>query len=189
MSFVENNPLLKGHRGMLGGTLVFRQVNGRTVISARPKKRDKPTAHQLKTKAKFLLAVEYAKLQMSIPEMKEIYKKAVNKNIPNAYTAALKDYLNAPVVDSIDSKEYKGSIGDLLFFHAIDDFQVTSVTVEIRDASGSLLEKGEASERDLHRNGWQYSATVANASLAGSVIVATAKDRAGNVANKEIVLA
>ncbi|MEJ1239069.1 hypothetical protein WBG78_13120 [Chryseolinea sp. T2] len=188
MSFVENNPLLKGHRGMLGSTLVFRQVNGRTVISARPKKRDKPTAHQLKTKAKFMLAVEYAKAQMSIPELKEIYKKAVNKNIPNAYTAALKDYLNAPVVDSINAKEYKGRVGDILFFHATDDFQVMSVTVEIRSAAGELLEKGEASERELHRNAWEYKATVDNTNLAGSVIVATAKDRAANSDTKEMVL-
>lgn len=188
MSKAENNPLLKHQSGMIGRTMVIRQVNGRTIISNAPRKRDQPTAHQLKTKEKFMRAVDYARRQMAVPEIKALYQKAVNRDLPNAYTAALKDYLNAPVVSVIDAGNYKGQAGDPIFIVASDDFEVRSVTVAIHDATGALLEGGEARKRDLHLEGWEYFATAANASPAGSRIVVTVKDRPGNEGMKDQVI-
>jgi hypothetical protein len=170
------------------GNIVIRQVNGRTIISARPKKRDQPTAHQVKTKDRFMHAVDYARRGMAIPEIKGVYQKAVNKKITNAYTAALKDYLNAPVVRVIDASAYKGQPGDMINVEARDDFEVISLTVEIRDATGGLLEAGDAQMMDIKMNWWEYKVTVTNAQVAGSVIVASAKDRPGNVGVKEAAL-
>ncbi|MGC3945952.1 MAG: hypothetical protein QM762_15765 [Chryseolinea sp.] len=185
MSKAENNPALNKQRGMFGGTMVFRQVNGETIISARPKKRDKPTEHQLKTKGRFLKAVEYARSQMAIPENKALYQKAINRKIPNAYTAALKDFLNAPVVAQIDTTEYTGQVGSILHFRISDDFEVVSVRVEIFDSLGFSLESGQAKAWDLQGDGWEYNATMINTKVAGSRIVVTAKDRPGNTTARE----
>jgi len=38
MAKVADNIILKGIRGMLGDMLVFRQLNGQTIVSAKPKK-------------------------------------------------------------------------------------------------------------------------------------------------------
>lgn len=189
MSKTDNNPVLNGVSGMLGKTLVIRQVNGRTIISNRPKKRDKPTDHQLKTKEKFMRAVAYAKQQIADPERKSLYKAGVNRTIPNAYTAALKDFLNAPVVREINVTTYKGEVGNVIHIVATDDFEIVSLIVDIYDGAGALLESGEAVRADLTLVGWNYVATLVNEKIAGSRIVVTAKDRPGNITLKEAVKA
>lgn len=188
MSKIENNPATNKMRGMLGGTIVYRQVNNVTICSTRPKKRDKPTEHQIKTKGKFLKAVEYAKQQMALPEMKALYQKAVNSRIPNAYTAALKDFLNAPTVMEVRTSEYNGQAGSRLSCIVHDDFEVMAVKMEIFDQTGRLLESGYAEKMDLQADGWEYKATVANPTATGSRIVITGTDRPGNAGVKEVVL-
>jgi hypothetical protein len=187
MSISANNPLLKNHSGMLGKTLVIRQVNGKTVISSAPKKRDVPTEHQLKTKARFMLAVDYAKKQMANPEIKAMYKKAAKGDIPNAYTAALKDFLNKPAVSLIDVKEYNGQVGSKIHVVAKDDFEVVSVRVDIYDATNALLETGYAAPVEK-RNTWSYAVGMFNTQVAGSRIVVTARDRPKNEGVKEVVV-
>jgi hypothetical protein len=54
------------------------------------------------------------------------------------------------------------------------------VTVSIRTAAGVLVEEGNAILNPLDRNKWIYTATQNNASLAGSIISATARDLPGN---------
>jgi hypothetical protein len=58
-------------------------------------------------------------------------------------------------------------------------FKVASVHVKISHGDGTLVEEGAAIKQndDLH---WEYTATVANASLNGDVITVTASDMAGN---------
>ena len=187
MPISTNNPLLKKNSGMLGKTFVIRQVNGKTVIQSAPKKRDVPTEHQLKTKARFMLAVDYAKKQMANPEIKAMYKKAAKGDIPNAYTAALKDFLNKPAVTLIDVKEYNGEVGSKIHVVAKDDFEVASVRVDIYDATNALLETGYAAHAKRH-NTWSYAVGKLNAQVAGSRVVVTARDRPRNEGVKEVVV-
>jgi hypothetical protein len=186
MSKSSNNPILQKHSGMLGN-LVIRQVNGRTIISTRPKKRDVPTDHQLKTKARFMLAVDFAKRQMADAGIKAQYQKAAVRNIPNAYTAALKDFLNKPTVTLVDVKDYTGAIGSVIHVKAQDDFEVVSVRVDIYDAANALLESGYAAPNEK-RNGWSYAVGKLNVPTAGSRIVVKAKDRPKNEGVKEVVI-
>ena len=186
MSKSTNNPILQKHSGMLGN-LVIRQVNGKTIISIRPKKREVPTDHQLKTKARFMLAVDYAKKQMADPNSKALYKKAAVREIPNAYTAALKDFLNKPTVTIVDVKDYTGAIGSEIHVVAKDDFEVASVRVDIYNAADALLESGYAAPNKV-RNGWSYAVATLNMPTAGSRVVVTAKDRPKNESVKEVVI-
>lgn len=188
MSISENNPLLSNQKGMIGGMLVIRRVKGNTVISLRPRKRAEPTPHQLETKKRFLQAVAYSRRQMQVPGIKALYTTAVRGKIPNAYTAALRDFLNAPIVHSIKAEEYQGRIGDTILIYATDDFEVTGVTVAIMDASGTLRETGEAERTDFDRDGWEYKSTVENDAARSCKIVVTAMDRPGHTGVMEVFL-
>ena len=85
--------------------------------------------------------------------------------------------MNAPTVQHIDISGYRGRAGDTIAIRAVDDFSVTKVSVQIRNAAGTLIEEGEAAKG---LNCWRYRVTVPNLSISGSTIRATAFDRPGN---------
>lgn len=95
--------------------------------------------------------------------------------------------MSPPVVRSIDTRKYKGAIGDKIEVLAFDDFRVTTVQVEIHTADGTLLEIGNAV---LSTNGvvWIYAATQENTLLTGSKINAIATDVPGNEGALEVTL-
>ncbi|MFN8311164.1 MAG: hypothetical protein U0289_00035 [Cyclobacteriaceae bacterium] len=91
-----NNPLLANVRGQLGGICVFRQVNGQTIISIMPRKRDRSleTDAQRATYERMRTASRYAKEVLLDPGWALQYRAmAKNRKLPNAYTAAVTDYL------------------------------------------------------------------------------------------------
>lgn len=67
---------------------------------------------------------------------------------------------------------------------AKDDFWIVSVVVKIEDASGKVIEVGEATTADRRSEFWMYVATQENAVLRGSVVTITATDFAGNVVER-----
>jgi hypothetical protein len=90
------------------------------------------------------------------------------------------DYLTSPTVESIDLSKYKGAINDVISITAIDDFKVTKVEVVILSAAGQQLEAGTAIQDKFDGTKWRYTATVANALLAGTQVTVTAYDTPGN---------
>ena len=96
MARVDDNPLTIGLRGKFGDMFVFRRMNGKTFASRAPGKQDKKkeTVPQRKTRANFRDAALWAKATLSNPEKKAyIQKRAKMLELPNAYTAAVKEYL------------------------------------------------------------------------------------------------
>jgi hypothetical protein len=95
--------------------------------------------------------------------------------------------MSSPVVKGIDTRNYKGVIGDKIVTRAINDFRVTGVRVEIYAANGTLLEAGNA---ELNINGidWTYTATQVNNPLVGSKIKAIATDVPGNEGMLDVTL-
>ncbi len=187
MPKATNNPLLNGMSGMLGNNIVFRQVNGETIMSNRPKKRETLTAHQEKSKARLTIGASYARRQMEIPYIKALYKQGVTKKLTNAYTVALTDFLTAPSIGHVDVSRYDGSIGSVIEIEAHDDFEVASVTVSLYDAVNKLIESGDAT-RSI-RGTWTYETTKLNADVTGSRIVVKVMDRPGNAVSREVVIA
>ena len=95
MAKVFDNMLISGLRGKLGKQLVFRVVNGVTIVSHAPEKPDpkKETEAQRKTRTTFRAASHRAKAQVVNPErMRDYMRLAKNWNLTNAYTTAIKDY-------------------------------------------------------------------------------------------------
>jgi hypothetical protein len=176
-----------GLRGMVGGMLVFKQVNGKTVVAQRPRKSSKPpTEDQLERQQKFREAAIYAKNAIKEPQLKEIYDAFAGKG-KSAYNIAFADYYKAPILSKAMVSNYNGTVGATVKVQAIDDVQVQMVTVEIKRANGLLIESGEA---QIMVNGldWEYVATVANLNLTDTMISFTATDIPGNSSTLEIAL-
>ncbi len=161
------NVVMQGASGKIGKTLVFRQLqNGETVIANRPKPRVKPLSSAEEAHRERFLDASFAK---------------------SAYTVAITDCLTSPTIKEIILDDYSGTIGDVISVRAIDDFNVQTVRVRIMKADNTLLEEGFAvlSDEDLN---WNYVATLANASIAGTTIEVIASDIPGNKTVKAVII-
>jgi hypothetical protein len=97
MAQVAMNDITSGLRGKFGEDFVFRVMRGKTFVSRRAHKPDKSgeTFAQRSTRDTFRHASAWAKQILLIPGRKEVYlERARQLNLPNAYTAALKEYMS-----------------------------------------------------------------------------------------------
>jgi len=173
---------------MLGQNVAVRQVGTRTMVKSRPSYKRESTPRQLEVQTKFMGAADWAKWKLTQPGQAEAYQSRTTSKMKSAYMIAVRDYLNTPEVKSIDVKKYRGAIGDLIRVHALDDFMVTKVEVEICDAAGAIIEKGEAIQSVDHNQFWIYSTTVANPLVTGTKVQVIAYDNPGNQGILDVVL-
>jgi len=81
MARIDNNPLVQGASGNLGGKCVYKKRGSKTFIAMMPKinKNKKPTDDQVRVRDHFGEAVAYAKGAILSPVLKKLYqKKATN---------------------------------------------------------------------------------------------------------------
>jgi hypothetical protein len=186
MGFVKDNYVTSGASGNVGNLWSFRQRAGRTVLAKQRGASSKPpTAEGLAVQSRFKTAVDYALNAMNNPAIKAAYAAAAPRGV-SAYNMALGDAAQSPVVSKIDSTNYHGAVGDKLVIDATDNFKVTGIVVTIDSAAGALIETGSA-VLDDNKN-WIYTATVANAVIAGSKITAVASDLPGNTGTLSVTL-
>jgi hypothetical protein len=146
MATVSSNLLTKGFSGSLG-PVVFRQLRGKTIIAGKPDKiLKKQSAHQRQNRDRFKAASIWAKQQMLDEERKKYYwHKAKKLKVPNAYTAAVCDYMRKGEVKEVDTRQYKGNAGDVIKVMATKkDFAVNKVQVTLYNAEGVEIESGMA---------------------------------------------
>jgi hypothetical protein len=178
MGQLKNNPMMSTASGMVGDTVVFRQVRGKTVIANRPTKGRTLNEKQQATVLRFKNAAQYAKGALANADLKAKYTAGISGSRFTARLVAISDYLNAPKVTEIDTTAYKGVVGNPITVTATDDFVVTKVTVNILSA-GAVVETGDAIQDPVAHQLWKYVATAA-AAPGGTTIQATAYDTAGN---------
>lgn len=189
MAYVNNSIITGKFRGLLGKEIVFREWAGKTVVAKAPKgRKGAPSTKQAELQERFLFATQYAKaiISNSDQSMAEAYA-AVLRPRQNVYSRAVEDYMSSPVVKSIDTRNYKGNIGDAILVRAIDDFRVVSVRVEIYAADGLLLEAANAVQ-DINGIDWTYTVSEVNNLLTGCKITAIATDVPGNEGAMEVTL-
>ncbi|CAN5591126.1 hypothetical protein BH10BAC4_BH10BAC4_11910 [soil metagenome] len=176
--------------GLFGESITIRKVNGRVVVTNRPKKkRGEPTEKEIAHRARVSEAAKYAKSIADSEELRALYATGVKKKHESPQSVAIGDFMNAPEVKAIEVMKYTGAVGDSIEVHAVDDFQVTKVTVTIIDANSVVIEQGDAIDDAQTRvNQWKYKTTVANTTLKGTKIMVIAYDRPGNQGSNEIVL-
>jgi len=178
MGFITENDLTDGISGRVGNKIVFRTIKGVTIATRRPKATDAPsTAKQITHRENFKRAAAYAKKKMLDPVAKEEYlQMAGDKAFHNAFSEAVRDYMVAPLIESINVTGFTGVAGSVIPIRVAGVNKVVSISVTITDAGNNLIETGAATQDDI---GWIYITTVAVAALQGVKITATAKDRPG----------
>lgn len=155
---VKLNPMFESARGQIGD-LVFREMKGKTVVSRKPVITAAPTEGQIEARSRFKMAVDYGKGAMSGEDMRSLYKAAAKQRDLPVYAVMIADYFNAPTIHSLDLDGYTGQAGSVFGIIVTDDFAVASVTVQILDGFGNLVESGPASQAFDGPNRWNYNAT------------------------------
>ncbi|MFM9836692.1 MAG: hypothetical protein ACKVOQ_00430, partial [Cyclobacteriaceae bacterium] len=88
--------------GMLGQTLVFKNLCGRTIVASRPRPPKTQSEKQRQSRTKFRQASSWAKNVLLDQQKKTYYlQKAKKLKLPNAYTAAIADYMCRPSLKEI----------------------------------------------------------------------------------------
>jgi hypothetical protein len=145
MAFVTTHSIAGNLRGSIGN-LVFRQMLGKTVVSGSPRTPKKQSDKQRENRQRFKIASRWAKVQMNDPEKKAYYLgKAKKLKLPNAYTAAVCDYMRKAEIKAIDTRRYQGKQGDAILIKAAKkDFIIGPAEVIISTADGEVIEAGVA---------------------------------------------
>ena len=143
MAIVKNNDMIEGISGMIGRH-VFRQVRGKTIMSMRPPKPVKQSEHQKENRDRFRKASQWAKTILLEPEKKAYYQKKSRKlKLPNAYTAAIADYMRSAKVMQVNRYEDKTT-----FSIQKKDFDLEQIDIVVNKDSGEketrTLPKGES---------------------------------------------
>ncbi len=95
MARVNGNIILEKHSGAIGKQLVYRQFNGKTVVSKYPdRSKVVYTPDQLQYRKIFALASKYASDIVKDPVKKRAYKVTPGASV---YHTALRDFMNAHV--------------------------------------------------------------------------------------------
>jgi hypothetical protein len=181
MARSNNNILTKGLSGMVGKQIVFRTWNGKTFISVAPKKPKKQSAVQKENRSKFKRATIYAKNMMKDAIKKAEYKDIAKKlQLPNAYTAAITDYMRNPQIEALDLASYSGMADEEIKVTASKKgFEIQVVEVTVVDQNGEAIEEGKAEKGS--GNEWIYKTThnIEDKKLVKFLI--RARDKAGNM--------
>ena len=184
MAFVDESIFVDGARGKVNKA-VYRRWKGHTVLSRVPARAGELKPNQKAQCSKFKEAVAYAVEALKDTDLREQYlQKGKNKQL-SAYNMAIADFLTPPVIDAINTENYKGAIGNKISITVTDNFKVTSVLVKIQKPDDTLIESGNAV---LKLQQWVYTTTVANPDLTGCKIVVEAKDTPAHTSEKEVLL-
>lgn len=188
MAIVDKNIIIEGLKGKLGNMLVFRQRNGKTVVSVAPQKTDKPPSEaQLSRRERFRRAVVYAQEVLQNPSLKDWYA-AKRLHHQSVYHAALSDYMHPPQIMKIDTQSYSGNEGDHLYIEVAEESGVTAVTVTFYHPDGTLAEEGAALPGE-QKTGWVYTAQKNAAPWQSLSLTVRATDKPGHVSEKAVKLA
>jgi hypothetical protein len=180
MSIVNENPLLEGASGKFANVLVYRRVRGKVIMAKKPKPSTTVTEKQLDVRKSFKKAAGYSKRQLAKPEVKRLYAEGITAKKHNAHLVAMSDYLNAPEIAPVNLTAYTGAVGQTIMIDASDDFRVAAVTVAIQGPDGVQIEAGAARPPDGLSDDWSYVTTAENATIAGTKVLVTVSDYAGN---------
>jgi len=136
MATVAHNPIINGLSGMLGKTIVFKNFGNKTIVASYTKPK-KQSARQKENRSKFRDASCWAKFILEDPERKAYYQKKARKlHLPNAYTAAIADYMRKPTVEKLNGRQ-----GTTTFRVYKKDFSIAKTEVNLVSANGETQQR------------------------------------------------
>jgi hypothetical protein len=178
--------LTAGLRGTVGGTLVFRRVNGETVVAAAPGLSSKqPSEAQLNQRERFRLASLYAKRAVSDPELRVEYELVAKaKKLPSARAVAIADYFRSPEI--LNAKLSTDQSGVMVVEAIVVDYlRVKSVTISTNAPDGSVLETGNG-VLSIDNQTWTYQVQNPADLIADARFDLAATDLPGNVTTQSL---
>jgi len=171
MATVRTNPIVNGLSGMLGRTIVFKTLRGKTIMANRPTPPKKQSEQQKTNRSKFRDASHWAHQVLLDPLKKEYYQnKAKKLKLPNAYTAAITDYMrNAKITMTTTT----GS--STTYEVSKKDFELKKVEIVIRNTNGIVTEVRPVL-KDRH-NEWTFTISKEELLSEAKVIVTNGANR------------
>lgn len=181
MATFKKNLFLQGASGMLGGQLVYKTVNGQTIVSTKPVRRGEATEAQKRQNTRFKYASIFAKAAVTDAVLGPIYAEATKRlsRFRNAYQMAITDYLKSPEIGEILLAS--GISGSEVLIEAFEDPKLAKVEVAILDANEAVVSTEEAT---LTSNGIQWRYVLPQDIPENGSLEVRAYDLPGNVATK-----
>lgn len=177
MAKLSPSSLLNGVSGKIGG-LVFRQVNGKTVVQAYQESRVKRSELQVLFNDKMRLASSHAKVALRDPAVRAYYEKKKKRlNVSSAYTAACTDFMRHGRIDKIDTSKYNKGQVVVKAYKAELGFEDVVVKLSTRER-GEVMQSKAVSKGNGE---WVFQGKGPMPKLAEVVITVEAKDKTGNV--------
>ena len=182
MAKIELNSAIRRIQGTIDNWVYRRNGDG-VSIAKRPTFTKPPTPGQLAVREKFRAAAAYAQSVLLDAIQRPRYAAVAQRKGIRVSAFAVADFLNPPEVVGIDISAYHGALGDLIKVRAVDDFEVTGVTVLLKDGENGIIQQGAAVLTD---GVWQYAATGGIAVGEHVVIEAIATDRPGHTGSLSV---
>ena len=186
MAKIVNNPLTSTFSGQVGDDIIFRRIGNRTFVAKKGVNTKLATPAQRGRRDLFATAQFYASQMMENPEYSEWYSIVAKVNgMRNAQGAAVKDYMSKPEIDNVNTKGYKGNIGDVIHIKPKMLLKIKRIEITIHRADGTELESGLAIKSELN---WKYVATRSNHQVEGSRVAMIAYDSMGKSCTVKVSL-
>jgi len=183
MAILSPTSPLQGITGLLGG-LIFRTIDGKTVVSAysqpsRKKMKRKETELQKMTRTRFADASKYAKSIMRDPVKYEYYKRKAKKlGVSSAYTAAITDFMRKGSIEKIDTSKFERK-GQVVVKAGKKDLDLSNVKLRVATRDGDILT--EATGKSIGNGLWSFNYRGTPLKLSDVNLYIEAWDSVGNV--------
>ena len=168
------------------GDTVFKEKDGTTIVARKPKKRKTPPSEkQVAVQKRFRAARDYAHYVQLNQELLPRYEEAARDAGTSVYMLCRRDWYKPPEIDEIKLQNYKGQVGNVIRFTVHDEIGAESAIVTLTDdATGNLIEKGEAVEEFKDSGHWMYTATQQVPAGVQVIVQVKAVDHPGNTGEK-----
>jgi hypothetical protein len=175
MGKIINNAITSSFSGKFGDDIVFKRSKNKTFFARKGENKTPASAEQVNNRQRFAEVQLYIRQLLENPDQLELYAIMAELNeYYSALTAAVKDYMCLPEIDTISLKKYKGQSGDAIHIKPKIRFKIVRMTVTLYHPNGTILESGAARKAELN---WKYFTTVENTNLTGTSLEIIAHDR------------
>ena len=182
-----SNLVINGLSGRLGN-IVFRRVNGQTIVSRLPIRRKKAdTTAQKEIKRKFKEAVLYARTIRSNKEVWQQYAAMGATQGKSAFNMAVSDFYSYPEVLALATDSYQGYPGDNIAVIMKTADLLKYVTLVIITPDGTILESGKATA-NKKAGEYNYKVHEHNFTMHGTIIQVDTVDYAGNASTTQYII-
>lgn len=175
------------YSGIFGQQVMLKQRRGQIIMTILPvKPAREPSTKQTVVRERLKLAAKYGNVVRNDPALAAEYAPKARKGM-SVYRQAVNNFLKPPVIREVNTSAYHGKPGEKISVTTLNDFKLTSVTVEIIDLNGIVVEEGKC-EFVLPSGNYEYTATRKLSPHKGTTVLAKATDLPGHVAECKVSL-